>query len=424
MQAVSLLLLPWLLSPLALAASATSDADADGYTPQDGDCDDSDSTISPAADERCDALDDDCDGAVDEGACSCDTETWGDHVYQLCESSKSWTNASTACSDEGYHLVTIDDASEESFVVEHAVGLLSGATWIGLNDRSTEGSFVWEDGATVGYTNWGLLQPDDGLALLPSEDCAAISIPVVGLLTSWSDEECGSSFDYLCEASCEGVTAYEDADGDGVGGDLSHTGCALPDGYVWATGDCDDDDATVTPGASEIADGKDNDCDGHDETWDADGDGLDVLGEEAAGTDPDDADSDDGGVGDGDEVAAGTDPLDGTDDHGAGDSGGSGASGGADSGDGGADSGGSGGSTDDSAQGDDTAPPDGSDGGGDGGGSGGGDDSAAPTADTAIASGGYFGGGGCGCTYEGGGPTPAGGLAILLLPLLTLRRRR
>ena len=48
-----------------------------------------------------------------------------------------------------------------------------------------------------------------------------------------------------------------------------------------------------------------------DETQDPDGDGLDNLGEQAAGTDPNDSDSDDDGLSDGDEQGVHfTDPLD------------------------------------------------------------------------------------------------------------------
>ena len=46
------------------------------------------------------------------------------------------------------------------------------------------------------------------------------------------------------------------------------------------------------------------------ESQDPDTDGLDNLGEQAAGADPHDQDSDGDGFLDGEEVAAGTDPLD------------------------------------------------------------------------------------------------------------------
>jgi hypothetical protein len=46
------------------------DVDGDGYTDEDldgTDCDDGDEGVHPGADERCDEVDDDCDGEVDEG---------------------------------------------------------------------------------------------------------------------------------------------------------------------------------------------------------------------------------------------------------------------------------------------------------------------------------------------------------------------
>lgn len=47
-------------------SSPDDDADYDGWTATDGDCNDSDSLIHPGAPERCNGLDDNCDGAADE----------------------------------------------------------------------------------------------------------------------------------------------------------------------------------------------------------------------------------------------------------------------------------------------------------------------------------------------------------------------
>ena len=43
------------------------DDDGDGYTEEEGDCDDTDGGVSPGIPEACNGRDDDCDGVVDQG---------------------------------------------------------------------------------------------------------------------------------------------------------------------------------------------------------------------------------------------------------------------------------------------------------------------------------------------------------------------
>lgn len=83
---------------------------------------------------------------------------------------------------------------------------------------------------------------------------------------------------------CSSSDWYRDLDEDGFGGQEATAACEAPEGFVAATGDCDDSDATIYPGAEELPyDGIDQDCDGFD-LRDADGDGDPVD------TDCDDAD--------------------------------------------------------------------------------------------------------------------------------------
>jgi len=86
---------------------------------------------------------------------------------------------------------------------------------------------------------------------------------------------------------CTAQTFYADLDRDGYGSSKYGTrlGCAnaaAPTGFAVKDGDCDENDQTVNPGAAEICNGKDDNCDGQiDENapavmlWpDADGDGY------------------------------------------------------------------------------------------------------------------------------------------------------
>ena len=54
---------------------------------------------------------------------------------------------------------------------------------------------------------------------------------------------------------------YVDADGDGFGGPAAATTCALGDGVSAVTGDCNDADPATFPGATEVCNGLDDDCD-------------------------------------------------------------------------------------------------------------------------------------------------------------------
>ena len=70
----------------------------------------------------------------------------------------AWYTAKSNCEAEGAWLATVSSASVQNLLYSLALngGLSSavGGAWIGFNDISTEGNFVWDHGETVSYTNW------------------------------------------------------------------------------------------------------------------------------------------------------------------------------------------------------------------------------------------------------------------------------
>ncbi len=74
------------------------------------------------------------------------------------------------------------------------------------------------------------------------------------------DEDCDGAIDE--GDAIDPSTFYADTDGDGFGDAASTTrACAAPEGHVADATDCDDADATEFPGAAEVCDGDDDDCD-------------------------------------------------------------------------------------------------------------------------------------------------------------------
>lgn len=136
------------------------------------------------------------------------------------------------------------------------------------------------DGFTTEFgVDWGGEPPWD------CDDARADVYPGAPELCDGVDNDC----DEIVDNGMDRTTLYADGDGDGAGIETETTlACELSAGWAAVAGDCDDENANVHRGATEVwYDGIDEDCAGGDDN-DADGDGD--ASDDHAGTDCDDED--------------------------------------------------------------------------------------------------------------------------------------
>jgi hypothetical protein len=159
-----------------------------------------------SAPELCDGKDNDCSGLADDhdAGCPCDVQYVLGTAYMFCTDAKPWADARDACASWGYVLATIEDKPENDGVVALALPKKASPWWIGLNDRATEGSHVWQSGSGATYRNWAPQEPNNFQhgpkcgASAPDEDCVQFSPSSVGVPPEWNDEPCACPYPYVC----------------------------------------------------------------------------------------------------------------------------------------------------------------------------------------------------------------------------------
>lgn len=207
------------------------DDDEDGYTEQDGDCNDADPMRYPGKTEVCDGVDNNCDGQIDASAA--DAPTW---CVDVDGDGYTTTACVTQCSSPaGYSVSNPLDCNDAEAAVhpgaaETCDGLDNDCDGLGDGlDSDNRGTSCFDDDGD-GYTeNQG--DCDDGNAVLSPAD-----VDVDGYST--------------CDGDCDDINAslnLDDSDDDGI------TTCG---------GDCDDVLWYVHPGAAELCNRVDDDCDG------------------------------------------------------------------------------------------------------------------------------------------------------------------
>ena len=250
-----------------------------GYVEQGGDCDDFEFTVNPAATEVCDLIDNNCDGVIDEGL---------GYIYYLDNDGDGYGDQLTetlSCTAQTGFISVGGDCDDDEATIN------PGATEV-CDEIDNNCDEQIDEGLTTVY-----YQDSDGdnfgNSEISEEACTAPS-GYVADFTDCNDEESASypTATEICDSidnDCNGqvdenlsVLWYVDADGDGYGDPaIWENTCYSLAGYVSDSSDCDDSEAMMNPGLSEICDTLDNDCnglinDGINSTYyaDTDGDGY------------------------------------------------------------------------------------------------------------------------------------------------------
>jgi len=263
------------------AGGTAGDADGDGW-PDEDDCDPDDPSVSPAVTEVCDGVDNDCDGSIDEDTLStfyadADGDGFGDpdaESVQACEAPEGYVPTATDCDDNN---ATVYPGAEE--VCDTLDNDCDGE----VDDGVTNEWYADADGDGFGDPD----APAEGCAeptghvhdATDCDDSEPTAHPGAEEVCDEVDNDCDGDVDELVTH-----TYYQDTDGDGWGDPTAVVdACSEPPGYAETPGDCDDSESTVHPGASEICNEVDDDCDSvvdedaiDGSTWytDADADGY------------------------------------------------------------------------------------------------------------------------------------------------------
>ncbi len=140
--------------------------------------------------------------------------SFGSHTYQVLDYAVTWSEAKKQCEDLGGHLVTINSAAENEFLVELSKESIKRNLWIGAKTDGTQ--YSWITGESFSYTNWEDNEPNN----VDDYQYTAMMYTHRGRYTEgkWNDEnENGrnwsgyylSDFGFVCEWESEELTEQE-----------------------------------------------------------------------------------------------------------------------------------------------------------------------------------------------------------------------
>ncbi|MBU0673384.1 MAG: M4 family metallopeptidase [Proteobacteria bacterium] len=243
--------------------STNNDVDGDGYDSVEfggTDCNDNDPLINPGAEEICDEMDNNCNDQIDEGVTTTyyldnDSDGYGD-----------FNSPAEACSLLSGYSTDDTDCNDLDFLVNPGAAEICDEIDNNCNGQIDEGvtTTYYLDSDLDGYGDFN--SPTEACSLPSGYSVDATDCNDDDSLVNPGAEEICDEVDNNCNGQVdEGVTTtyYLDSDLDGYGDFNSPVeACSLPSGYSADATDCNDDDSLVNPGAEEICDEVDNNCNG------------------------------------------------------------------------------------------------------------------------------------------------------------------
>lgn len=233
-----------------------------GYVVTSGDCNDADSSIHPGAVEKCNNVDDNCNGQIDE-------DVVPDKIFYGDNDGDGYGNAHVsvvACTaPEGFVTVSGDCDDSNAAVHPGAAEIINGI------DDNCDGVV---DEATVCYADIDHDGYGDALSFIVSvsiptgyvdnaldcDDQDPLKNPAAAEILNDIDDNCNGLVD---EGLDSVITYYRDLDGDGFGDAAkSIAAVAAPPGYVTNNGDCNDANPFMNPSALDLCNGIDDNCNG------------------------------------------------------------------------------------------------------------------------------------------------------------------
>jgi len=122
------------------------------------------------------------------------------YYFKFSNDARDWLSAHKYCKTQGGTLASVHDASDNDRVYN---ACWTARCWIGLNDRSKEGNWVWSDNTQVGdYHQWAAHEPDNTKWTNGDEDCGylhGMGYTDPAKHKQWGDHPCKEHMSFVCK---------------------------------------------------------------------------------------------------------------------------------------------------------------------------------------------------------------------------------